>query len=190
MEISDKECVARCLCGDTEAFRPLVIRYQRLVFAHLAGQMRDSTYVEEAAQETFVRAFQNLKQLKKPESFYAWLLGIAGRVAKEQLRNMQRTSQDDQVLAHLADESAPPEDYPTLEAALAVLPEASRRLIQLRYYEGLSCQEVVFRLGMPLGTVTKTLSRAFTLLRQELSRHEYTKSETHLSSLRSGHEMQ
>ena len=59
------------------------------------------------------------------------------------------------------------EDYP-LEEAMAVLPENHRQVILLRYYEGLSCQEVATRLDMPLGTVTKTLSRAYALLRQEL----------------------
>jgi RNA polymerase sigma-70 factor (ECF subfamily) len=59
-----------------------------------------------------------------------------------------------------------------LEEAIAVLPEAHREVILLRYYEGLSCQEVAMRLDMPLGTVTKTLSRAYALLRQELKVRE------------------
>jgi RNA polymerase sigma-70 factor (ECF subfamily) len=59
-----------------------------------------------------------------------------------------------------------------LEEAIAVLPESNRQVILLRYYEGLSCQEVATRLGMPLGTVTKTLSRAYALLRQELKARE------------------
>jgi len=42
----------------------------------------------------------------------------------------------------------------------------------MRYYEGLSCQDVATRLGMPLGTVTKTLSRAYALLRTELQARE------------------
>jgi RNA polymerase sigma-70 factor (ECF subfamily) len=62
-------------------------------------------------------------------------------------------------------------EYP-LEEAIAALPEAYRQMIVLRYYEGLSCQEVSVRLGAPLGTVTKTLSRAFALLRQELAARE------------------
>ncbi len=62
-------------------------------------------------------------------------------------------------------------DYP-LEEAIAVLPENHRQVILLRYYEGLSCQEVATRLAMPLGTVTKTLSRAYLLLRQELQARE------------------
>jgi len=58
-------------------------------------------------------------------------------------------------------------DYP-LEEAVAALPETYRQVVLLRYYEGLSCLEVATRLGQPLGTVTKTLSRAYGLLRQEL----------------------
>lgn len=189
MELSDKECVARCLRGDAEFFRPLVQRYQRLVFSHLAGHLRDPMHAEEAAQETFVRAFENLKKLRKPESFYAWLLGIAGRVAQEQLRTLQRSSQDDQILENLADEDACRENPPSLETALAALPEHCRRLIQLRYYEGLSCQEVAQRLEMPLGTVTKTLSRAYALLRQELSNQEKRQPFIQLTTMRSGHEM-
>jgi RNA polymerase sigma factor (sigma-70 family) len=53
-----------------------------------------------------------------------------------------------------------------------VLPENHRQVILLRYYGGLSCQETAARLGMPLGTVTKTLSRAYVLLRQELQARE------------------
>ena len=63
----------------------------------------------------------------------------------------------------LAEDPGPAPEYP-LEEAIAVLPESYRQVILLRYYEGLSCQEVATRLGMPLGTVTKTLSRAYALL--------------------------
>jgi RNA polymerase sigma-70 factor (ECF subfamily) len=59
-----------------------------------------------------------------------------------------------------------------LEEAIAVLPESYRQVILMRYYEGLSCQDVATRLAMPLGTVTKTLSRAYALLRQELKARE------------------
>ena len=62
-------------------------------------------------------------------------------------------------------------DY-AVEEAIAVLPENHRQVILLRYYEGLSCQEVAIHLNMPLGTVTKTLSRAYELLRQELKARE------------------
>ena len=61
-----------------------------------------------------------------------------------------------------------------LDEALATLPDTYRQVILLRYYEGLSCHQVAQRLEMPLGTVTKTLSRAYALLRQEIKARENT----------------
>ena len=154
----------------------LVQRYQKPVFAYLASRMRDPLEAEEAAQESFVRAFLSLKSLRKPESFYAWLLGIAGRVAKEQFRSAARRERDREAAEVLmAEAEGEPREYP-LEEALAALPETYRQVIVLRYYEGLSCQDVAVRLAMPLGTVTKTLSRAYALLRQELAARENMES--------------
>ena len=169
MDLTDKECVERCSDGHPEDFGQLVDRYQKPVFLWLASRVRDDRQAEEAAQESFVRAFTSLKKLRKPESFYSWLLGIASRVAKEQFRSLERSRRESEAAETMtADASAHDEDYP-LEEAIAALPESHRQMILLRYYEGLSCQEVAVRLGLPLGTVTKTLSRAYALLRQELA---------------------
>jgi RNA polymerase sigma-70 factor (ECF subfamily) len=119
-----------------------------------------------------VRAFLSLKKLRKPESFYAWLLGIAGRVLKEQFRAVERRQKDRAVAETLLAENPSSEPEYPLEEVIAVLPESYRQVILMRYYEGLSCQEVATRLGMPLGTVTKTLSRAYALLRQALQARE------------------
>ena len=173
MDLTDKEYVERCRDGHQEDFRLLVDRYQKPLFAYLAGRLRDGRQVEEAAQESFVRAFLSLKKLRKPESFYSWLLGIAGRVAKEQLRSLKHRQQDcevtESIMANAADRRE--EAYP-LEEAIAALPETYRQVTLLRYYEGHSCQEIATRLDLPLGTVTKTLSRAYALLRQELAARE------------------
>ena len=80
------------------------------------------------------------------------------------MRTTDRRAAD---LRPLADAGSTPE-YP-LEEVIAALPESYRQVILLRYYEGLSCQEIATRLEMPLGTVTKTLSRAYAQLRQELT---------------------
>ncbi|HTY87117.1 MAG TPA: RNA polymerase sigma factor [Candidatus Acidoferrum sp.] len=176
MDLTDKEYVERCRDGHQEDFRLLVDRYQKPLFAYLAGRLRDGRQVEEVAQESFVRAFLSLKKLRKPESFYSWLLGIAGRVAKEQFRVRERDRRNCEVPESLTvDAAGHGEDYP-LEEAIAVLPESHRQVILLRYYEGLSCQETATRLDQPLGTVTKTLSRAYALLRQELAARERAES--------------
>ncbi|MDR3459856.1 MAG: RNA polymerase sigma factor [Verrucomicrobiae bacterium] len=172
MDLTDKEYVERCRDGHPEDFGRLVERYQKPLFSFLASRVENFPQAEEAAQESMVRAFLSLKKLRKPESFYCWLLGIAGRVAKEQFRSGLRHQPDPDVAEALMPAiSDSAEAYP-LEAAIAVLPESHRQVILLRYYEGLSCQEVATRLGLPLGTVTKTLSRAYALLRQDLQARE------------------
>ncbi len=169
---TDAEYVASSRNGHPDDFRLLVQRYQRPLFAYLATRLNDPLEAEEAAQESFVRAFMSLKKLRKPESFYAWLMGIAGRVLKEQFRATERRRKGSAIAETLsADDPEPPPEYP-LEEAIAVLPESYRQVILLRYYEGHSCQEIATRLGIPLGTVTKTLSRAYALLRQELQARE------------------
>ena len=169
---TDQEYVESSRNGCPEHFRALVQRYQRPLYAYLACRMGDPLEAEEAAQESFVRAFLSLKKLRKPESFYAWLLGIAGRVLKEQLRSAARRQHERAAAEALLPEPDPELTEVPLEEAIALLPESYRQVILLRYYEGLSCQEVAQRLAMPLGTVTKTLSRAYALLRQELEARE------------------
>ena len=171
-ELTDGEYVVSSRNGCPDHFRLLVQRYQRPLFAYLSGRLGNHLEAEEAAQESFVRAFMSLKKLRKPESFYAWLLGIAGRVLKEQFRAVERRQKDRAVAETLLAENLGGEPEYPLEEAIAVLPESYRQVILMRYYEGLSCQDVATRLGMPLGTVTKTLSRAYALLRQALQARE------------------
>lgn len=173
---TDQDYVESSRNGCPEHFRLLVQRYQKPVFAYLAARMGNPLEAEEAAQESFVRAFLSLKTLRKPEAFYAWLIGIAGRVAKEQFRSAARRERDREAAeVMLTEAESDAKEYP-LEEAMAALPETYRQVIVLRYYEGLSCQDITVRLAMPLGTVTKTLSRAYVLLRQELAARENTES--------------
>jgi len=167
---NDRYYVERCLDGHPDDFRHLVRRYQPVLLAHLAGKLGRRDQAEEAAQETLVRAYFKMDALRKPESFFAWLLGIADLVAKEQQRNESIRRQRESARASSSEETPEPEfsqDY-GLEAAVAALPEAYRTVILLRYYGGLSCAGIAAQLDMPLGTVTKTLSRAYALLRDSL----------------------
>lgn len=170
---TDQYYVGRCLDGHPDDFRHLVRRYQPVLLAHLAGKLGSKDSAEEAAQEALVRAYFKMDKLKKPEAFFAWLLGIAERVAMEQQRKEQVRRKREAV--RLFSEDAPPpelsQDY-ALEAAVAGLPEAYRQVILLRYYGGLSCSRIAEQLDMPLGTVTKTLSRAYALLRDALQQRQ------------------
>src|SRR5215469_6956661 len=137
MDLNDKEYVERCCDGHPDDFRQLVARYQKPLFSYLVGRVGDQARAEEAAQESFVRAFLSLKKLRKPESFYAWLLGIAGRVLKEQFRSHERRRREREAAEALLPEPEGESSEAPLEEAIALLPESYRQVVLLRYYEGL-----------------------------------------------------
>ena len=173
MSGNDKYYVERCLDGHPDDFRHLVRRYQAVLLANLAGKLGNKDHAEEAAQEALVRAYFNMSKLKKPDSFFSWLLGIADHVAKEHQRKVQVRQQRE--LVRSFSQEAPPaelsQDY-ALEAAIAELPEAYRKVVLLRYYSENSCNQIAEQLNMPLGTITKQLSRAYAMLRQSLQQQE------------------
>jgi RNA polymerase sigma-70 factor (ECF subfamily) len=111
--------------------------------------------------------------LKKPDSFFSWLLGIADRVAKEHERKEQVQRQRELVRSFSQEASGTElsQDY-ALESAVAGLPEAYRQVVLLRYYGGYSCNQIAGQLDVPLGTVTKTLSRAYAMLRETLQQQK------------------
>ena len=84
MSETDKYYIERCLDGHPDDFRYIVRRYQAVLLAHLAGKLGNKDKAEEAAQKSLVRAYFNMNKLRRPGSFFSWLLGIADRVAKEQ----------------------------------------------------------------------------------------------------------
>ncbi|MHC4741842.1 MAG: RNA polymerase sigma factor [Planctomycetota bacterium] len=171
MSEPDNYYIERCLDGHPDDFRFLARRYQALLLAHLAGKLGDRERAEEAAQETLVRAYFNMSKLKNPDAFFAWLLGIANYVAREHIRKEQVRKQREAIRSFSQEAPGPElsQDY-VLEGAIAELPDAYRKVILLRYYGGHSCSQVAQRLDMPIGTVTKTLSRAYVMLRNSLQR--------------------
>lgn len=171
MTDSDKTIIEHCLDGKPDEFGRLVRRYQTALAAYLTSQLGDQTRVEEAAQETFVRAYFGLKDLAKRESFSSWLFGIARRVAKEQARNkVQYLDPGSLVEWQMPDETHCP-DF-ELQRAFAQLSDRCREIVLLRFYASQSCQQIAENLNMPLGSVTKTLSRAYSHLRQLLEKQE------------------
>jgi len=171
MTENDQYYVEQCLDGRPDEFRHLIRRYQTAVTAYLTSKLGNKTNAEEAAQETFVRAYFSLADLKKRDSFSSWLLGIANRVAKEQLRN-KHFSADVDLLAEQQSRQQKSSDDFELQRAFAQLPDSYREVILLRFYASQSCQQIAGNLNMPLGTVTKTLSRAYSELRRLLEKQK------------------
>ena len=178
MDPRDSECIARCLDGHPEAYRLLVERYQGPLVSWLTARLRNRSAAEDVAQEAFVRAWLALGRFRTGQPFFAWLSGIAVRVAREMSRAERRRGRHHRLagVAGPRDPVAPAEggEKPDwrLRRAVDALREAHRSVVLLRYYGPCSCKEVAERLHLPLGTVTKRLSRAHAELRELLRRDE------------------
>jgi len=169
LEMSDEALVHAARKGDRIAFNTLVDRYARAVLARQFAWTKDVSAAEDLAQETFLRAWQGLGRLKDPKAFGSWLLSISGFVGQEWLRRKQS---DQRIRATLLPPTGPPRrddgpDLPLARAVAELAPEV-QQLLALRHDRGLTCEEIAQELGRPIGSVTKTLSRAYEQLLERL----------------------
>lgn len=167
MSENDQFIIRQCLDGRPDEFRHLIRRYQSGIIAFLAGKLKDRNLVDEAAQETFVRAYFNLSTLRSPDKFHSWLIGIADRVAKEHLRDRKKTVGFGNIKDTPCQDTIESTDY-EVEEAVGMLDEPYRQVVMLRFYSGQSCQQIAETIDVPVGTVTKQLSRAYEKLRSLL----------------------
>jgi RNA polymerase sigma-70 factor, ECF subfamily len=128
---------------------------------------------EDAAQEAFIRVWQNLKSYKPQHAFRSWLYRIATNAALDALRRERPTAELDTL--SVIDPSITPEGSAEenqrighIRRAIAQLSEPLRMVLILREYQELSYQEISDVLYIPVGTVMSRLNSARIQLRREL----------------------
>jgi RNA polymerase sigma-70 factor (ECF subfamily) len=179
MEADDLTLVKNATAGEPEAFRALVVRYQRKVYALALGIVKDPDLAWDVAQEAFVRVHEHLAEFEGKSSFSTWLYRIATHLSIDSVRRervAQKEDLDEVNEAHLADGAEgilgtglgndPRENLlrrelaSKLQAALGTLPEKHRTILVLREVEGLSYEELAVRLKIHKGTVMSRLFHA------------------------------
>jgi RNA polymerase sigma-70 factor, ECF subfamily len=159
---TDAQLVDRVRTGDIEAYGQLVRRYERLVRAAVQNLVRDLHAAEDAAQETFLAAFESLESLRQAAKFGPWVLSIARNQAARATRKLVRAEvcvPDLQLVEPSANGRLGDRSERLLEL-VERLPEHERIVVGLRYFQRHSVEEVARITGRPVGTVTKQLSRA------------------------------
>jgi RNA polymerase sigma-70 factor (ECF subfamily) len=161
--------VAAAVAGQVDAFELLIRRYERSVRATAMNIVKDRHLASDVAQEAFLKAYQGLAALRRPEAFGAWLMQIAHRCALDAARRRRHQA----CLAKTAVSGASgngqlAEDKQELLAAVMQLPTGERQAVMLRYFGCHSVKEVADISGRSTGTITKQLSRAHRRLRNIL----------------------
>jgi RNA polymerase sigma-70 factor (ECF subfamily) len=173
---SDSQLVSSAQRGEQAAFAVLVSRYERAARAAAYHRLGDHHAAEDAAQEAFVAAYQNLPGLRESDRFGPWLMTIVRHKA-ERIGKARRTEKPLDQAADVAscEQRGLDEDAEHLLAAVMGLPERERQLLMLRHFGGHSVADIAEMLGRPVGTVTKQLSRSYARLRARFALAESKK---------------
>jgi len=174
---NETELVTRAQSGERNAFSELVRIHAQGVFNVIYRMCGDVQIAEDAAQETFIQAWLHLSSYRTQTSLRNWLYRIAVNTATDMLRKQKHilpTAVED---FYLTDPRPGPEalfsqreQAALIQKAILSLPDASRAVLVLREYEGLSYHEIADALDIPVGTVMSRLNYARKLLKDKLER--------------------
>jgi RNA polymerase sigma-70 factor (ECF subfamily) len=161
-------------------FEALANKHKDAVYRQMLRVCGNREDAEDVLIEALFRAYRHLDQLEHPEAFRAWLGRIGSRVCwqlkrREALMPLLQLSQMEEQGLEIPSTGAPPDSQldaiqmkKQLESALQALPEANRRVYEMRDIENQSGEEVAEALGISLAAMKSRLHRARALLRERL----------------------
>jgi RNA polymerase sigma-70 factor (ECF subfamily) len=165
----DNVLVEQAARGDGESFTELCRRYYGPMVAIGHAILGDRHLAEDAAQEAFAKAAVHLPKLRKTDQFGYWLATICRNEAKNLSRVRRKTRIDDEIAGEGppagADETAE-----VVRAALKGLPSEAREVVFLRFYDGLSYDQISAVLGISEQAINGRLRRAKKRLAEHLRR--------------------
>ena len=186
VDMGDRGLVQRAQAGERSAFDALIVRYQDRVLKLTMRYTRNRCDAEDAAQETFIKAYKGLRHFRGECAFYTWLHRIAINSAKNVLIARAHGpvmtsldlegSENDRYSQHALELETPERIALTddirgaVAATLAALPETHRIAIMLREIDELTYKQIAVALDTPIGTVRSRIFRAREIIDQQLCR--------------------
>ncbi len=173
---SDRELVAACQRGETEAFRELFESYKDKVYSIALRYSGDRAVAMDIAQDTFLKLFSSIRDFRGDSSFETWIYRLVVNSCLDHKRKYWRLMPlADEILASLRSsgdslaEVLRAELSARIRSAVDRLAPDLRIAIILRYTEGLSYAEIAEVLGCSAGTVASRLNRAHKALELRLA---------------------
>jgi RNA polymerase sigma-70 factor (ECF subfamily) len=187
-EQTDEELVRLVLAGERDSFAVLVDRYKRGITNFIGASVRSPADVADLAQDTFMRAYAHLGTFNPSLGrFSTWIYHIARNVVRTHLGKSLRRPKTQELgedrtvenaLPDLSMEADPShgilraEAESDVRAALAELPERTRTVLSLRYYENMEYQTIAETMGLSLGNVKTLIHRGKLALAQRMRERE------------------
>ena len=172
--------VRRARSGDNDAFAALVRSVQRPVYGLCLRLLRTDAEAAEVAQESFLRAYQNLDRYDERRPFDLWVLAIARNLCLDILRRRTKLQTEDvedhahalpSADASLEDQAIDRQERKSLEEAMATLSTDDREVLALYYVQKRTTREIAQVMGVAAGTIMARLFRAREKLRLKMSAH-------------------
>lgn len=187
--LTDQEVVLLARSGREAAYRELIRRYERPVFALLFRMVRDRELAEDLSQETFIKALNAIDSYRPEFKFSSWIFKIANNAAIDHLRRRELDTlsldgsphaETPEAMQATALQIGARQESPLdtveakelgseIEAAIGRLRPEYRSCILLRHVEGRAYEEIAEILDLPLGTVKTYIHRARNELRVALA---------------------
>ena len=173
----DERLIAAVGLGDEAALAALYDRHASAMLGVAYRVLRNRTDAEDLVHDVFVEAWNKARDFEPSRgTLRSWLLMRVRSRGIDRLRSLEAARRHAMAAAReeavAAAPSLPPiwdgSDRARACAALASLPEEQRALIELAYFEGLTCSEMARHCGIPLGTVKSRLAAGMAKLRQSL----------------------
>jgi RNA polymerase sigma-70 factor, ECF subfamily len=181
---NETELITRAQNGERNAFSELVRIHAQGVLNVIYRMCGNMQIAEDAAQETFIQAWLHLLSYRPRTSLRNWLYRIAVNTATDMLRKEKRVLPTAVEDFYLTDPGPGPEalfsqaeQAALVQKAVLSLPHASRAVLVLREYEGLSYHEIADALDIPVGTVMSRLNYSRKLLKDKLEPKLFVKME-------------
>ncbi len=172
--MDQRSLVERVKRGDQDAYAALV--HGSIVRLDIAARLilRDPELARDAVQEALFRAWRDIRGLRDPDRFDAWLYRLMVNACLDQLRRRRRRPMEI-TIAEIhepvePDHAAAIADRDMVDAVLRHLDPRGRAIIVMHYYLGFPLTDVASALGIPVGTVKSRLHRALGEMRESVPR--------------------
>lgn len=172
--MDQRSLIERAQRGDHDAFATLIDQALARLDAAARLILRDRELARDAVQEAFIRAWRDLRGLRDPERFNAWLYRLTVNacldIARRRRRRVMEVEIDSLQLPGAVDMAGDLARRETVDEALRTLDPGHRAVVALHYLLDLPLREVADVLGIPLGTVKSRLHDSVKTMRSGVIR--------------------